>query len=372
MMEDQTCQGIVLLKHDENILPLSKDISSIAVIGPNANVTSTLLSNYFGQRCHGGGYDCILTPLNAIKNVVSNVKYDQGCDINSNDKSRFSNAINIAKISEVVIMFVGIDNSIESEGQDREEITLPGVQDDLFQEIIKVNKKTIVVLINGNALAIENIQQNAKAIIEAFYPGENGAQAISNVLFGDCNPSGKLPYTIFPKDYVNQLPLTDMTMSFDVNKYYPGRTYRYFIDLPLWSFGFGMSYTTFDITWDDSDMIMESQSEGPIYFEANVTNIGQVAGSEVVMVFIEFKNDPKNELKRLFGFEKVFLQPNESKKVFITAELKSLGTVNDNGDNILIPGTKRILLTNGNNISLWKNLIINGKQKILHKMKNNK
>lgn len=154
--------------------------------------------------------------------------------------------------------------------QKKIEITLPGVQEDLAKAIYATGKPVVVVLINGGALAIEWIKNNIPAIIEAFYPGENGAQAIAEILFGDVNPSGKLPITIFPSNYVNQISLFDMNMSDG-----PGRTYRYYKGTPLWPFGFGLSYTNFSITPQEKNTVAVADTNDYVTFRYLVKNIGK-------------------------------------------------------------------------------------------------
>jgi len=159
-----------------------------------------------------------------------------------------------------------------------------------------------------------------------------------------------------------------MQMSPDPASNYPGRTYRYFTGPILWDFGYGLSYTSFNMTWDDSDVTLSTQNPlEQLSFEVTITNIGNVAGGEVAMVYMEFSNDPHGEKKRLFGFQKVYLQPKESKKVFITTLAEAFAIVDDRGDKYLIPETKKILLTNGHDIQLRKNIMINGEKNLLHR-----
>jgi len=355
-------QSMVLLKNEGNILPVSKK-SRVAVIGPNGNVTVTLLSNYFGQRCHDGGYDCITTPYQAILKKGVSATFSKGCDIDSQNKSGFEKAISDAKSADVVFLFLGIDETIESEGKDRYTITLPGVQNELAQAIVATGIPTVVILINGNALAIEWIKQNVPGILEAYYAGEKASYAIADVLFGDYNPGGKLSYTIYPSEYFNQIPLTDMSMT-----HFPGRTYKYYTGKPLWPFGFGLSYTTFEITWIDNqnEFIIDTSKKFSVYFRANVTNTGLRAGDEVVLAFV----NGTNSLKRLFGFQRVTLQPGESTQVFFAGSSETFSTVNSKGERIISAGKYHIFLTNGVDNTLTSVVTITGKPKTLFKLPN--
>lgn len=193
-------EAMVLLKN-EGILPLSKEIKSIAVIGPNANVPRLGGYSGFGIK--------VVTPLEGIQNKVgkdTKVYFAEGCGLNDTSKKGFDEAIEIAKKSDVAILFMG--NSVpetEGEQRDRCNLDLPGVQEDLIREICNTGTPVIVVLINGSAITMMNWINGVKAVLEAWYPGEEGGTAIADVLFGDYNPGGKLPIT-FPK-FTGQLPL---------------------------------------------------------------------------------------------------------------------------------------------------------------------
>jgi len=334
-------QSMVLLQNHGGLLPLSKKYR-IAVIGPNANVTETLLSNYHGSRCHDGTYNCVETPLNAIRAKVPQVIYAKGCSISGTDKSDFPEAVKIAQGANVAVLFVGIDNTIESEGLDRTNISLPGVQEDLVREVVATGTPTVVVLINGGSLAIEWIKDHVPAILEAWYAGEMASYAIADVLFGDYNPGGKLPNTIFEADYVNQISLFNMNMADS-----PGRTYRYYTGKPLWPFGFGLSYTTFNITWE-SPLVQTVNTLDNVFdvsFRATVRNTGHIAGDEVVMAFVI--NSAPHPLKQLFGFQRVTLAPGQQKEVFFAGGAESFSFVDPQGQRVVIPGTYTVVLSNG-------------------------
>eukprot|EP01114_Cavostelium_apophysatum_P021552 TRINITY_DN755_c0_g1_i2.p1 TRINITY_DN755_c0_g1~~TRINITY_DN755_c0_g1_i2.p1 ORF type:complete len:740 (-),score=107.06 TRINITY_DN755_c0_g1_i2:56-2275(-) len=350
-------ESIVLLQNDNNILPLSKGMK-VAVIGPNSNVTETLLSNYHGARCLDGTYDCVISPIQAILNMGVKATWNYGCSIDGTDDSGFDDAVQAAVNADVAVVFLGIDNSIEREGLDRVNITLPGVQDQLIQKIYAAQKNIVVVLINGGAVAIKWISDNIPGIIEAFYPGENGAQAIAEVLFGDYNPGGKMPYTIYPAEFVDQISLEDMSMSD-----YPGRTYKYYSLEPIFPFGWGLSYTTFSILWENGTN--EMTSEGQTYFRANVTNIGDRAGDEVVLAFVGAQ-EQGGPIRRLFGFERVHLMPGESRQVYFFATAETFSTVDEKGNRWQHPGNYQITIGNGVQ-EISKMIKIEGEATLLHK-----
>jgi len=187
----------------------------------------------------------------------------------------------------------------------------------------------VVVLINGGSVSIEWVKNNIPAIIEAGYPGENGAQAIAEILFGDYNPGGKLTVTVYPGNYVNQVPMTNMSMRAAPNN--PGRTYRYYTGTPLWEFGFGLSYTTFKTTWMSSPPSTVHASNSEVSFRVRVTNTGPIAGDEVVLAFITRDNTNNGPLKQLFGFHRVHLLPGQSKELFFAAEPKALAVPTGKG-----------------------------------------
>ncbi|MBD3190278.1 MAG: glycosyl hydrolase [Candidatus Heimdallarchaeota archaeon] len=300
-------EGIVLLKNDNNLLPLSINrIEKIAVIGPNAN-------KRMGRLLYGGSSAVIppyeITPLRGLKEKI------QGKIKLSNDPAA----------ADVCIVFAGLnhDKGHDAENRDRTKLELPTEQIQLINQTIKQNPRTIIVLINGSPIAMNQWSDNVPAIIEAWYPGMEGGRAIADILFGDSNPSGKLPLT-FPKS------LSDSPAHQSPPRSYPGENgkvyyeesifvgYRYFdrenIE-PLFPFGFGLSYTDFDFEnlKIDKEKMAEDQS---IEVSVDITNIGERAGGEVIQLYIQDDASTiERPLKELRGFEKIFLEPNESKIV---------------------------------------------------------
>jgi len=298
-------ESIVLLKNN-GILPLDTGkIKTISVIGPNANV------------CRLGGYsgnpDFSITPLRGILNKIGiskgkKVLYSQGCDINALiDQSVFDQAVNNAINSDAVIMFMGTDNDYVGEGRDLNSLNLPGVQDALIQAVYSVNPNTIVVLINGNPLAIKWMNKNIPGIVEAWYAGQSQGTAIVDVLFGDYNPGGKLTATWVQS--TEDLP--------DMQDYriFNNRTYMYYKGTPLYPFGFGLSYTTFEY----GNLRISSGTISPgksITVSVDVKNIGTRSGDEVAQVYIHDKISTLNTAnKKLKGFMRVPLKPDETKTV---------------------------------------------------------
>ena len=219
-------------------------------------------------------------------------------------------AINLAKNSELVVFCGGTYDYIESEGRDRKNIALPNNQIDLIKEIYKVNKNICLVLINGSPISLPWIDKNIDAIVEAWYPGQAGGKAIAEVLFGDYNPGGKLPLTFYKGN--SQLSKFD---EYDVRK---GHTYMYLKNKPLYPFGYGLSYSKFKFT----SFKLNSNNfnlEDTISISFNIKNDSEINGSEVSQIYIKHEN-----IKRLKGFKKIFLNPRESKNVKIEIPIENL------------------------------------------------
>ncbi|MEN8191678.1 MAG: glycoside hydrolase family 3 C-terminal domain-containing protein [Bacteroidota bacterium] len=274
-------------------------------------------------------------------------------------KSPIDDAVKKAKESEVAVIFAGLSNRIEGGTNDKEELKLPGNQDKLISEIAKVNKNTIVVLINGTPVEMPWVNEVA-AIVEAFYPGQMGGDAIANILSGKVNPSGKLPDT-FGKRMEDYLSM----------KYYPGDEhigiteygeglkvgYRQFDEdniEPLFPFGFGLSYTTFEL----SNLKVEKQKNS-VVVKVDVTNTGKVAGAEVAQVYVsDVKASVYRPKKELKGFEKVMLNPGETKTVSVELDKFAFSYFSEKENGwILEPGEFEILVGNSSrNITLKENI----------------
>ena len=247
-------------------------------------------------------------------------------------------AVEAAKQSDVTIAFVGLSPSLEGEempvklagfsGGDRTSIDLPATQEDLLKALAATGKPLVVVLQNGSALAVNWAQQNASAILEAWYPGEEGGTAIAETLAGDNNPAGRLPLTFYSS--LSQVPpFEEYSMR--------GRTYRYFADKPLYGFGFGLSYTSF--AYNNLKITPSSVNSGdPVTVEGDVKNTGVLAGDEVVELYLTQPKAFETPLRVLAGFKRVHLSPGESAHVSLTVDPRSLGQVDQNGNRVIVPG----------------------------------
>ena len=247
-------------------------------------------------------------------------------------------AVEAAQQSEVTVAFVGLSPSLEGEempvnlpgfrGGDRTSIDLPATQEDLLKALAATGKPLVVVLQNGSALAVNWAQQNAQAILEAWYPGEEGGTAIAETLAGDNNPAGRLPLTFYSA--LNQIPsFEDYSMR--------GRTYRYFAGKPLYGFGFGLSYTSFVYSHLKiaSPRVKAGES---VTVEGDVKNTGAMAGDEVVELYLTQPGAFETPLRVLAGFKRVHLNAGESAHVSLTIDPRSLGQVDEKGNRVVMPG----------------------------------
>ncbi|GFP98668.1 beta-xylosidase/alpha-l-arabinofuranosidase 2 [Phtheirospermum japonicum] len=345
-------QGIVLLKNTPNSLPLSSTaIKSLAVIGPNANVTHTMLGNYEGAPC------TYTTPLQGLTASVPTV-YQPGCvDVACIDAD-LDDARNMASKADAVVLVVGSDQSIEAESRDRVDITLPGQQQLLVNEVADAsNGPVILVIMSGGGMDVQFAKDNPKisSILWVGFPGQAGGAAIADVIFGYHNPSGKLPMTWYPQSYVDSVPMTDMNMRADPTRGYPGRTYRFYKGPTVFSFGDGLSYSQFNhqlvkaptlvsVPLEQKHVCRSSAcksidtAEGVcknLAFDVHlrVKNVGRLSGVETVLLYFsppEVHNAPR---KHLLAFEKVHLRPREEGVVRFGVDVcRHLSVVDEKGN----------------------------------------
>ncbi len=248
-------------------------------------------------------------------------------------------AVEAAKQSDVTIAFVGLSPALEGEqmpvklegfsGGDRTSIDLPAAQEDLLKALGATGKPLVVVLQNGSALAVNWAHQNANAILEAWYPGEEGGTAIAETLAGDNNPGGRLPLTFYSS--LSQIPaFEDYSMS--------GRTYRYFTGNPLYGFGFGLSYTSFAYS-NLKITPLRVKSRDSVTVEGDVRNTGAMAGDEVVEVYLTQPRGFETPVRVLAGFRRVHLAAGETAHVSFRIDPRSLGQVDRAGHRVIVHGT---------------------------------
>ena len=244
------------------------------------------------------------------------------------DTDNIQEAVKIAKQADLSIVVLGLSQRLEGEGGDKKDLDLPKQQTELLKAIKATGKPVILVINAGSALAINWAKEHIDAIINVGYPGEEGGNALADVLFGDYNPAGRLPIT-----YYNALE--DLPAFEDYNM--KGRTYRYFEGEPLYPFGYGLSYTTFDY----SNLKFEKQIHAGenLNLSVTITNTGNYAGDEVVQVYItDEKASTPRPIRQLVGFDRIHLKPNESKSVNFTITPRQLSFINKETKRVIEEG----------------------------------
>jgi beta-glucosidase len=340
-------EGIVLLKNENKLLPLKKDIRSIAVIGPNSDNDLNQLGDYTAGSIPE--YQDVVTVLEGIKSKVSSktkVTYVKGCNVMGNELNEIAKAKKVAKNADIAIVVVGENERYSANGatsgehRDISSLDLTGLQDDLVREVCESGTPTIVVLINGRPLSTRWIAEHVPAIIEPWYCGEKGGLAIADVIFGDYNPSGRLPITI-PRN-VGQLPSYYNYKHSKANEI--DNSYSDMSATPLFAFGFGLSYTTFNY---DNLVITPRQigPEGDVTISCDVTNTGDRSGSEVVQLYInDIISSVTTPVKELKGFEKVALEPGEMKTLHLKLSPEDLSLYDSHMNFIVEPGIFEVMV----------------------------
>jgi beta-glucosidase len=339
-------EAIVLLKNDHNLLPLKKTLRSIAVLGPDADDPLNQLGDYVPARVP----QHILTVLEGIRQAVppgASVTYVKGCEVVGTNHAELAAAKAAAAQAEAAIVVVGENQrraSTDGEGYDAATLELTGLQEELIKAVEATGTPTVVVLINGRPLATRWAAQHVPALLEAWLPGEKGGQAVAEVLFGDVNPSGRLPITV-PR-HAGQLPVY----------YNAKKSKRYwvksgwghpYVDLeptPLYPFGFGLSYTRFEY----SDLELSAPEISPsesLEIRLKVRNAGERAGQEVVQLYLEhLLSSVATPAKELRGFAKLALLPGQSRTCAFRLRPDDLAIYDQDLRRVVEPGPVRVML----------------------------
>jgi beta-glucosidase len=337
-------RSMVLLKNDRETLPLNKNVSSIAVIGPLADDRRAPLGWWAGD----GKEENTVTPLAGIKAKVSaqtKVGYAKGCDVTGDSTTGFQEAVDLAKASDVAIVFVGEIADMVGEAASRATLDLPGRQMELVQAVHAAGKPVIVVLVNGRPLSVGWIVNNAPAILESWMGGSQSGNAIADILFGDVNPGGKLPVTV-PRS-VGQVPIYYNHMNTGRPPEAQNRYTSKYYDVPwtpLFPFGFGLSYTTFKF----SNLQLSAPripANGKLTVSVEVENTGRRAGDEVVQLYIrDVVATMTRPIKELKGFQRVSLQPGEKRRVEFVLTSEHLGFWNREMRYVVEPGEFQVMV----------------------------
>eukprot|EP00054_Salpingoeca_dolichothecata_P025258 m.174997 g.174997 ORF g.174997 m.174997 type:complete len:788 (+) comp25291_c0_seq2:67-2430(+) len=349
-------ESLVLLRNEEQTLPFPKG-KTVAVIGPHVDSREPLLGNYLGQICPDQSFNCVQSPSEAVAaaNEGGKIIKATGCDVTSNDKSGFPAAIDAANQADFVVMFLGLDTSVESEGKDRTgTLGLPGVQEDLAKALVATGKPVAFVMINGGVIISDWLAQNAPALVEAWYPGFFGAGAMADVIFGNYNPGGKMISTVYTNATASKFDI----LNFDMSKA-PGRTYRFLTEEPLFPFGFGLSYTTFELASSSSSLAFSPSSlTSSSTFNLNVKNTGDRSGDEVVMAFFKPPQNlsssvPASKIqKQLFNFTRVHVDQGADASITFSFEPSDFMLYDADGNGVLYRGEYALQFTNGHDQTL--------------------
>ncbi|OVA08071.1 Glycoside hydrolase [Macleaya cordata] len=363
-------------------IELATEAAREGIVLLNNNNTLPFTNGIYKKR-KDRGIPCKFTsPLDALSTVV-NVSYAPGCgDIKCKmDKALIFNAMD-AKTAEATIIFAGLDLTIEAESLDRVDLLLPGNQTQIINQVAAVAKGPVILVImsaGGVDISFAQNDHNIDAILWAGYPGEEGGRAIADIVFGKCNPGGRLPITWYEADYVNKLPLTSMPLRPIKDLGYPKRTYKFYNGSTLYPFGYGLSYTNFtyqltssvnsvnvkldmyqhcrDLNFNNGSyrpqcpavLVSDMNCTENFEFEVEVENVGSKNNDDIVLVYSKPPTGiAETHLKQLIGFERVSVAAGMSKKVkFVFNACKSLNIVETDGYNLLPSGEHTIIVAGG-------------------------
>jgi beta-glucosidase len=356
-------ESIVLLKNDQNLLPLDPaKLKSIAVIGPNADQVQ------FGDYCWSKSNRDGVTVLRGLRERLGRsveIHYQKGCNLTGRSTDGFAAAVEAAKKSDVVVVVLGDTSMILSgvgwedktvpasgtvgEGYDVTDPVPPGVQQDLVREVLKAGKPVVVVFLNGRPYSVPWMKEQVPAIVEAFYPGQEQGYAIADVLLGRVNPSGRLSMTV-PQSAGHIPTVHDYKPSGRGYYHSPGsdsklgRDYVFSSPAPLWAFGYGLSYTNFAYSKFNVETPIV-RTAGEIRLSFTLANTGSRPGKEVAQVYIRAeKSSVTTPMRKLVGFEKIGLQPGESCRVTIAIPARELEVWNRQMKRVVEPGTFSIMV----------------------------
>jgi beta-D-xylosidase 4 len=343
---DAALQGMTLLRNEGGLLPLRAN-ARLAFIGPAADNAGMMASNYGGDNHLINSH----TPILAAQAMGLNVTLTHGCDVNSADTSGFAAAVAAAQAADVAVLFVGHDFPWESEWgngpdcqNDRPFIELAGVQEQLIAAVVATGKPVVVVLMNGGSVGVEHWVGTVGAVVESFYPGELGGDAIVQALLG-ANRWGALPFTMYPNSIANR----DLYRPESAQLQFQGGVTHLYYDgsygAPTFQFGFGLSYTSFAFAWADAAPPPPLVALSPaiagatplVSYRVNVTNIGPVTGDAIAILLVK-GSSPDYPLERTINFARVTLTPGETQQISFVASAHDLSGVREDGSRWLRAG----------------------------------
>jgi len=340
-------ESMVLLKNEGGLLPLSKQTKCIAVVGPNADDRSMLLGNYNGFPSQ---YTTLLEGIRQSVSEKTKVLYARGCNWISDENTRWgikaeagiAEARSAAQRAEVVVLCLGLTADLEGEEGsarqaewqgDRLNIGLPEIQQRLLEAVVAQGKPVVLVLCSGSPLSVPWAEDHVGAILEAWYPGQDGGKAVAEVLFGDYSPAGRLPVTVVRS--LDQLPpFTDYDMR--------GRTYRYMEEQPLYPFGFGLSYASFEYSSLELDSSLLETGEA-LRISVAVKNAGKQQAEEVVQLYLsDLEASVRVPRRQLAGMRRIRLKAGEKQTVSLELSARQMALIDERGKRILEPGAFRV------------------------------
>ena len=336
-------EAVVMLKND-GILPINKDkVKVISVIGPNADARRPLMGNYYGTSSE------YITALEGIRKAAGDdvrILYSEGCDLSltkpdplSRDYNTIAEAEAVMKRSDLVILCIGLNETLEGEegdqgnqyaSGDKKDLSFPRPQLKLIEAVIKTGKPFITVVMTGSAMDLSRLSETSSAILQAWYPGARGGLSIGDIIFGNVSPSGKLPVTIYRS--TDDLPdFEDYAMK--------NRTYKYIEKAPLYPFGFGLTYGKLEVTGASASDTSAAARENGFDITVNVKNTGSVKTGDVVQIYAKALED-KNEVRnfKLVGFKRICLDAGESKDVTISITSDVLKVITEDGSKVIPEG----------------------------------
>ncbi|MBS1523797.1 MAG: glycoside hydrolase family 3 C-terminal domain-containing protein [Bacteroidetes bacterium] len=345
---DMARKSMVLLKNDNNLLPLSKNLKTVALIGPLVKAEKELKGFWSLDVDQNKG---IVSLMEGMKNHAPDTKfiYAEGCKITGTSHDGFADAIAAAKKANVVIMAMGEAPDMTGEAKSRSNIHIPGEQEELIKAIKATGKPVVVLLMAGRPMVFSWTAENIPSIVYAWWLGTQGGNAMADALYGDYNPSGKLPIT-FPRSE-GQIPIyynhynTGRPAKSDTDLFYVS-AYNDLRNSPQYAFGHGLSYTTFEYQNMELGKFKSSvKGLKPIQVSFMVKNTGKFAGEEVVQLYIrDMVSQPVRPVKELKDFKKILLQPGEIRRVTFTIKRDELAFYNDRLERVTQPGTFQIMI----------------------------
>ena len=372
-----TRQSLVLLKHSAGApgaLPWAPG-ARIAVLGPHANATTALVGNYLGQLCPDDGFDCIASPYSAIAAINAaaggRTTLGLGPGLTANNSAAWASALALGQAADAIVLVLGLDGSLEGEDLDRTTLDLPAVQRAFAAAVAALGKPVVLFLLHGGALdtSSELALGGITGIVDAFYPGFEGARAMADTLFGRNEYlGGKMAVTTYPASYVDSIQMSDMELDGAV-----GRGYRFYSGPVVYPFGWGLSLTSFSLApaaplpSNASTLPAEAAPSARLHYALTVTNTGARAGDEVIQAYFAPLSTPSQPASRLrqqlFDYTRVHLAPGESATVSFAVDSATLRLSDRaSGDLVSAPGLFELRFTNGVQLVVGAQVQVTGAQ----------